>query len=158
VKVAPSVRDAKVTVVPTPAKVVTPVVHEVQSEPLNEHWGSMSVSVNVITFEALTLVRVTGEVIATLGAVLSTVKVAPELGADVTTFPAKSVPADRATVAVPSPAPTVSAYVYMVLLVFDMAVAAKVLVPEMAMFGAGESTMGSENVAVMVKDVPDLTA
>jgi hypothetical protein len=46
----------------------------------------------------------------------------------------------------------------MVLLVFDMAVAAKVLVPEMAMFGAGESTMGSENVAVMVKDVPDLTA
>jgi hypothetical protein len=46
-------------------------------------------------------------VIAAVGAVLSTVKLAPLVGAAVITFPAKSVPTLKATVAVPSPAPTV---------------------------------------------------
>src|SRR6266513_1116476 len=43
----------------------------------------------------------------TVGAVLSTVNVAPLVGAAVITFPATSVPVLRATVAVPVPAPTV---------------------------------------------------
>lgn len=137
---------------------MTAVVQLVQSELLSEHCGSMSVSVKVITLVELTLVEVTGCVITTVGAVLSTVNVAPELGAEVTTLPDKSVPIDRATVAVPSPAPTVSTYVYMVELVLDMAVAARVLDPEIAICGAGESTIGSENVAVIVKEVPDFTA
>jgi hypothetical protein len=46
-----------------------------------------------------------------VGAVLSTVNVAPDVGAEVTTFPATSVPIDNATVAVPSPEPTVWMYV-----------------------------------------------
>ena len=48
---------------------------------------------------------------AVLGAVLSTVNVAPLLGAEVTTFPARSVPTLIATVAVPFPAATVWVYV-----------------------------------------------
>lgn len=104
---APSVKLAKVAVVPTPAKVVTPVVHEVQSTSLNEHRGSMSESENTITLLALTLVPVAGAVIERVGAVLSTVNVAPLVGAEVMALPAKSVPVERATVAVPSPAPTV---------------------------------------------------
>ena len=43
----------------------------------------------------------------TVGGVLSTVKVAPLVGAAVITFPARSVPVLKATVAVPLPAPTV---------------------------------------------------
>ncbi len=43
-------------------------------------------------------------VIAAVGAVLSTVTVAPEVGADVTVFPAASVPTLNANVSVPSPA------------------------------------------------------
>ena len=50
-------------------------------------------------------------VIAAVGTVLSTVNVAPLVGADVTTFPARSVLALRATVAVPLPEPTVCVYV-----------------------------------------------
>ena len=42
-------------------------------------------------------------------------------------------------------------------LVFTMLVAARVLFPEMDNCTTGESAIGSENVAVMVKDVPDLT-
>src|SRR5213592_1562151 len=42
----------------------------------------------------------------TVGAVLSTVNVAPLVGAEVITFPARSVPVLNATVAVPLPAPT----------------------------------------------------
>lgn len=42
-------------------------------------------------------------------------------------------------------------------LVFDMAVAERVLAPEIEIWGAGESAIGSEKVAVMVKDVPALT-
>ena len=44
---------------------------------------------------------------AAVGAVLSTVKSAPLVGADVTTFVAASVPTLNATVAAPSPAATV---------------------------------------------------
>ena len=45
----------------------------------------------------------------------------------------------------------------MVELVFTRLVAARVLFPEMDNCTTGESAIGSENVAVMVKDVPDLT-
>ena len=41
-----------------------------------------------------------------VGAVLSTVNVAPDVGVDVTTFPAASVPVPTVTVPVPSPVGT----------------------------------------------------
>ena len=47
-----------------------------------------------------------GAPMATVGGVLSTVNVDPLVGAAVITFPARSVPVLKATVAVPLPAPT----------------------------------------------------
>ena len=48
-----------------------------------------------------------GALIATVGGKLSTVKVAPLVGAEVIRLPARSVPVLSATVAVPLPPPTV---------------------------------------------------
>jgi hypothetical protein len=62
-----------------------------------------------VTLKALPAVGVDGliAVIASLLAGPMTVKFAPLVGVEVTTFPARSVPLLRETVAVPSPAPTV---------------------------------------------------
>lgn len=90
-------------------KVVVALVQVNQLVLSTEHWGRVvSPSVNEIAAEALTCEEDAGEVIATTGEVLSTVNVAPDVGADVTVLPAKSVPVDKATVAAPSPKPTVS--------------------------------------------------
>mgnify|MGYP000373512387 CR=1 FL=1 len=54
-------------------------------------------------------------VIAAVGDVLSTVNVAPDVGVDVTTLPAASVPVPTVTVPVPSPVGTV--YVLFLILI-----------------------------------------
>ena len=69
-KVAPSVRLPQPVILPS---VVTLVVQLTQSVLLTEHNGSMSVSVNVITLSPLTLSEADGEVITTVGAVVSLV-------------------------------------------------------------------------------------
>jgi len=63
------------------------------------------------TVVAVEYVAVVGDTIVEVGAVLSTVNVALAVGVAVIIFPAKSVPVESATVAVPSPAPTVYVYV-----------------------------------------------
>ena len=92
--------------------------------------------------------------IAAVGAVLSTVKVAPLVGAAVITLPAKSVPVLSATVAVPLPAPTMCVPVYCVLDTLFMFVAAMVFAPLIENCTTGESAIGSLNVAVIVREVP----
>src|SRR5438093_4142987 len=98
-----------------------------------------------------------GALIVTVGGVLSTVNVDPLVGAAVTTFPARSVPVLKATVAVPLPAPTTYEPVYWVASTLVMGVAAAVLAPLTENCGAGTSAMASLNVAVSVNVVPCLT-
>ena len=86
----------------------------------------------------------------TVGVVLSTTNVL--LDAVALALPARSVPA-IATVAVPSPLPTVWVYVQTVVDVLVIAVADNWFAPEMAIVGAEVSA--SENVAVNVTVAPD---
>src|SRR5437867_4395641 len=67
--------------------------------------ASLNVVVSVNVVPALTA-PAGAYAMAAVGAVLSTVKVAPLAGVAVTTFPARSVPMLIVTVAVPLPAPT----------------------------------------------------
>src|SRR5207247_2018693 len=108
----------------------------------------------LFAFEGLLLTRLIEEIV---GAVLSTVKVAPLVGAAVITLPGRSVPVLSATVAVPSPAPTTCVPVYCVLDVLVMFVADMVFAPLMPNFTTGESANGSLNVAVIVREVPAFT-
>src|SRR5436190_22547656 len=93
----------------------------------------------------------------TVGGVLSTVNVEPLVGAAMITFRGRSVPVLKATVAVPSPAPTTYEPVYWVASTLVMGVAAAVLPPLTENRGAGTSAMASLNVAVSVNVVPCLT-
>src|SRR5437899_13039453 len=75
--------------------------------------GSLNVAVIVVAPPDLAAL---GEYVrAAVGAVLSTVMVAPLVGAAVTTLPARSVPMLIVTVAVPLPACTVEIYAACVL-------------------------------------------
>ena len=71
---------------------------------------SLAVNVSVTTFDAFerVVVELLDAILTLLkvGAVLSTVDVAPDVGVDVTTFPAASVPVPTVTVPVPSPVGT----------------------------------------------------
>ena len=92
--------DALVMVAPS-AKVVVPAG-------ANQTLLVASPELTMVTVAPPFLVTLAAKTVSWLvGAVLSTVKVAPLVGAAVTTLPAKSVPVLSATVAVPSPAPTV---------------------------------------------------
>src|SRR5436309_2532651 len=93
----------------------------------------------------------------TVGGVLSTVKAAPLVGAATVSFPARSVPVLKATVAVPLPAPTTYEPVKCVASTWVMGVAAAVFAPLTENCGAGASAISSLNVAVSVNVVPSLT-
>ena len=71
---------------------------------------SLAVNVSVTTFDTFASVVVelfdAIETLLNVGTVLSTVNVAPDVGVDVTTFPAASVPVPTVTVPVPSPVGT----------------------------------------------------
>ena len=68
---------------------------------------SLSVNVNESVLSLLLAPLLTSAaVIVIVGDVLSIVKVAPEVGAAVTVFPATSVPSDNDIVCTPSPAGT----------------------------------------------------
>ncbi len=92
-------------------------VAETMLEPVIAIWGAglstiASLNVAVIVTASPDLYGLVAEyVIAAVGAVLSTVKVEPLVGADVIILPASSVPVESATDAVPSPVPTVWLYV-----------------------------------------------
>ena len=71
---------------------------------------SLAVNVRVTTSDTFASVVVelfdSIETLLNVGTVLSTVNVAPDVGVDVTTFPAASVPVPTVTVPVPSPVGT----------------------------------------------------
>ena len=76
--------------------------------------ASLKVAVMVTTSPCLTVLTVLPLMVYAndaIGAVLSTVKVAPEIGVAVMVFPHVSVPVAKAKVCMPSPEPTVQLYV-----------------------------------------------
>src|SRR5437762_3360744 len=101
-----TVRDVPVPVTAIDAVAVPVVFSVISATPsvLALKFGSAYVTVYV-TGPAL-VVATDGAPMETVGAVLSTVNVAPLVGVAVTTFPGRSVPVLKATVAVPLPAPT----------------------------------------------------